>query len=277
MADLSKLTNEQLIALRRQTSGSPAPQRTFAAPPLAVSDTQSSISNRNANTTNTVVDTATSNAKLPYVSSQERNTALKGGADAVNAISSTARGGMSNEALAAALGRRATAMTLLRMGKEAEDTYQRDFRGGGVGQSVREFLPNAISPTNQNFDAKSTMMFPLILGLVPKTDSNPATYVQQKFEQYVPRSGSFDPTNATRFGEIRRLAQDVVRGTDAAAKSVDPKFLGAVSTLVQDPSPVRRKQYDEVAKKMGWAGSSVVLSGLNTGLQQQGRLYNKGK
>lgn len=244
---------------------------------MAEADTRAGIANKGANTANTVVDTATANARLPYEGGSARSNALKGGAEAINAISQASRGGTSNEALAAALARRATAQTLLRMTSEAEDMYKRDFRGGGLGQSIREYLPNVVSPTNQNFDTKATTMFPLILGLVPKTDSNPATYVQQKFEQYVPRSGSFDPTNATRFGEIRRLAQDVVRSTDAAAKSVDPKFLGAVSTLVQDPSPLRRQQYDAVAKKMGWATSAVVLSGLNTGLQQKGRLYVEGK
>lgn len=267
-------TLSQLNGGGRAPSGGPG---VFAAPPLAVRDTNAGIDNRNANTTNTKVDTATASARLPYEGGKARADALKGGAEAINAISASARGGMSAEAMAAALGRRATAQTLIRQLGDVEDTYQRDFRGGGVLQSAREYLPGAVSPTNQNFDTKATMMFPHILGLVPKTDSNPATYVQQKFEQYVPNSKSFDTANATRIGETRRMAQDVVKSTEAIAKSVDKNFLGAVSILVQNPSPQRRQQYDATAKRMGWASSALVLSGLNADAQKQGVLFQKGK
>ena len=78
-------------------------------------------------------------------------------------------------------------------------------------------------------------------------------------------------------GETRRVAQGVLAQTAAAAASADPDFTEAASMLVSNPTQQARAQYDRAAAKRGWAKSSVVLSGLNLGLAEKGRLYSEGK
>lgn len=185
----------------------------------------------------------------------------KTSAEAILAAQAAARGGVSQEKFDKDLGRYNTAQMLLKQLAPVEQAFNRDFRGGGVSQSLREILPNAMSSKNQSFDQAANGMKPLLYALLPKTDSNPAAAQLVPYDQYIPQSGRFDATNADAIRRTRELAQGVLAETQYAVKAKDTGFQQAVKMLAGDPSPVRRQQFNEAAKKFGWPSTAEQILG----------------
>ena len=204
-------------------------------------------------------DAATFGADVPKAYSD----AARAGAEAALAGQAVARGGVGQETFDKDLARRKTAKLLLQQLGQVEQKFNRDFRGGGVLQSAREFMPNALAPKNQEFDQASKGMLPLLYALLPKTDSNPAAAQLAPYDQYVPSSGRFDNSNADAIKRTRQLALGVLADTAYVEKTQDKGFQQAVKMLTSNPSPMARKQYDEAAKRFGWPKTAAQILGGN--------------
>lgn len=215
----------------------------------------------NADTTGRNVNTGITVATAPATIQQAGADANKASTEAILSAQAAARGGVSQEKFDKDLGRYNTAQMLLKQLRQVEQQFQRDFRGGGIGQSLREYAPNFLSSKNQSFDRSANGLKPLLYALLPKTDSNPAAAQLVPYDQYVPQSGQFDATNADAIKRTRELAQGVLADTEYAVKAKNTGFQQAVQMLAKDPSPTRRQQFNEAAKKFGWPSTAEQILG----------------
>jgi hypothetical protein len=238
------------------------PTATVARQGAQLGNTMANTANAVANATGQGIDNTVKGATVqPQIQGIVAG-ADKTSAEAVLAAQAAARGGVSQEKFDKDIGRYNTASQLLRQLGQVEQRFERDFRDGGIGQSLREYLPNALSPENQAFDQASAGMKPLLYALLPKTDSNPAASQLVPYDQYVPQSGRLDASNADAIKRTRELAQGVLAETEYSVRAKDTGFQQAVQLLSSDPSPVRRKQFDEAAKKFGWPNTAnQILAG----------------
>ena len=215
----------------------------------------------NADTTGRNVNTGITVATAPATIQQAGADADRAGTEAILSAQAAARGGVSQQKFDQDLGRYNTAQMLMKALRQVEQQFQRDFRGGGIGQSLREYAPNFLSSKNQSFDASANGLKPYLYALLPKTDSNPSERQLIPFDQYVPQSGQMDATNANAIKRTRELAQGVLADTEYAAKARNTGFQQAVQMLAKDPSPTRRQQFNEAAKKFGWPSSAEQILG----------------
>lgn len=83
-----------------------------------------------------------------------------------------------------------------------EKMYDTHFRQQGLG-AVREFLPGALSETNQDYNAAGQRLLPLVakaLGFTAKQMDTPAELA--RLEKYVPKASDYDQT---AFNKLRNL------------------------------------------------------------------------
>lgn len=114
--------------------------------------------------------------------------------------------GLSPEVYAAARGRLTTIQALEKLAAEQAKDYNAYFKDQGV-YSIREFLPDFMSPVNQRFNKRADQMQPLIgalLGMGSKQLDTPKEV--ERLRAFIPQAGlTYDETNEQRLANLQNM------------------------------------------------------------------------
>jgi hypothetical protein len=156
-----------------------------------------------------------------------------------------------------------------------EAQFTRNFQG----RNPAEYLPGALRPANEVFDTTSGSLRSYVsnmLGLTSQQFNTPAE--QQAFiGAMLPKASDTDGTIQNKLDTLNFLHGEAQRGAkkygfapnedkpprgvlaETSNPEADAGFRQARQFLMQDPSSVRRKQFDEAAKKFGWPSTAEQI------------------
>lgn len=161
-------------------------------------DMQSTIAKRG-------VDTATAKAQLPYAAAAAEAAARKARADAAIADDQRKFHGLPAQTYVNLRGRASSLRNLKRLATEQKRLYDAYFKDQGLF-SAREYVPDFLSPVNQQFNNISDQMLPIVGSVLGKTSrelDNPTEV--ERLRKYLPQTRSFDQTNEERFRNLNNM------------------------------------------------------------------------
>lgn len=189
---------------QRPTIGTPDPTQPYKAP-----QAQADLSNRDASTNKTVVDTRRAQAELPYAADLAKSQADKAAADARLAQMQADQGAQPTSPKMTAQAQVRAAQQMLAQLDKQEALFRDKFANDGLG-ALGKMLPwNADS---SNFDTYSSNLKPYakqfmrVPGEGSQSDKDAADY-----SSLLPNSQSFDSTNIIRFQNLRSAANAILK------------------------------------------------------------------